>query len=91
MLHELTYMWNLKKYNELVNYSKKKKKKNQTQIQRINYWLLLGRRRGRGNGGKGVITRLYEIMSVKLLKIVKPYRIKRIFHLIKKISKIKVS
>ena len=66
-------------------------KKNQIQMQRINYWLLLGRMRGRGNGGKGVITRLYEIMSVKLLKTVKCYRIKRIFHSIKKISKLKVS
>ena len=43
-------------------------------------------KRGRavlGVGGKRVIMGLYEIMCVKLLKIVKHYRIQTIFHSIK--------
>ena len=68
-------MWNLKKYNKLVNKTKKK----QTQIQRRISGYQWGEGRGWGAnigvGKKKVVTGLYEIMCVKLWKIVKLYRI----------------
>lgn len=46
MLYDITYMWSLKKYNKLVDITKKK----QTWIQKTNEWLpVCG-----GGGGGGV-------------------------------------
>ena len=69
-------MWNLKKYNKLVN----KTKKNQTHRSReqtSGYQWGEGRGQGqyRGRVKRGFIMELYEIMRVKLLKTVKHYRI----------------
>ena len=75
-LQDTTYMWNLKKkYNKLVN-----KKEIDSQIQRTNWWLPVGRRKKRvidniEVGEKRVTMGFYEIKYVKLFKIVKQYRI----------------
>ena len=51
MLHELTYMWNLKKYNELVNYSKKKKKESDTDTEN-KLLVTTGEKEGEGQWGE---------------------------------------
>ena len=63
-----------KKYNRLVNKSKKKQI-HRYREQTSGYQWGEGEGQHRGGGEKGVIMGLYEIMCVKLLKIVKHYRI----------------
>ena len=73
-----------KKYNKLMN------KTTRNRLTDIKNKLVVTsgeREGGRGNiglEGKRIIMGLYEIMCVKLLKIIKHYRIERIFHSIKK-------
>ena len=73
-----------KKYDKLINITKRKQThKCREQISGYQW----GKEEGKGSirvGGKRVIMGLYEIMCVKLLKIVKHYRIQTIFHSIKK-------
>ena len=68
-------MWNLKKYNKIVNKTKKKQIHRYREQTSGYQW---GEGKGRGNigvGGRQDIMELYEIMCVKVLKIVKHYRI----------------
>ena len=69
-------MWNLKKYNKLINKIKKKHAHRYREQTSVYLWGEV-RQEGqyRGRQGKGVIPELYEIMCVKLLKIVKQHRI----------------
>ena len=63
-----------KKYNKLVNKTKKKQAhryKEQTSSYQWGWW----EGSNIGVGGEGVIMGLYEIMCVKVLKTVKHYRI----------------
>ena len=53
-------MWNINKLNKLVNITKK----NQTQIQKTNQWLLMGKGKGRGARQVQGIKR-YKLQCIK--------------------------
>ena len=71
-------MWNLKYDNKLVNKTKKKQTHRNRELTNGYQWgdeRQEGQYRDRGKKEFIIIMGLYEIMCVKLLKIVKHYRI----------------
>ena len=62
ILCDITYMWNLKKYNKLVNETNKKKEVHSENMPTVGHeW----------GEAKGVIMEVYEILCVKHLTTVK--------------------
>ena len=74
MLYHL-YVY-LKKYSKLVNITEEKQIHRYREQTSVYHWVAEGEGEGPYRGrGKKVVMKLYEIMSVKLLKFVNHYRI----------------